>query len=221
MDEPDLAPARHVSALSALARINWLSASDGIVWRAIAPLLSRERSVRLLDVASGAGDVPIRLWRRARKAGYRLEIVGADISATARDFARARAQQCGAEVSFISLDALQDPLPGGFDVVTSSLFLHHLEECDAVRLLAKMGAAAGRMALVNDLRRCRSGYWAAWLGARILTSSNVVHVDGPRSVEGAFTLDEIRRLADQAGWAGATLARRWPWRFLLQWRKTS
>jgi hypothetical protein len=53
----------------------------------------------------------------------------------------------------------------------------------------------------------------------VLTTSAVVHVDGPRSVEAAFTLEEVRALADQAGLENATLARHWPYRFLLAWRR--
>lgn len=219
MDDPNLESDRHHAALSGLIRINWLSGSDRIVWRAVERLAQAGRVVRLLDIASGAGDVPIRLWQRARRVSARLEIVGADISPTAIQFARERAARENATVSFIPLDALNDALPGGFDIITSSLFLHHLDEDQAICLLAKMRESAGQLALVNDLLRCQTGYFAAWLGSRALTGSDVVHVDAPRSVAAAFTLDEVRKLADRAGWAGATLSRRWPWRFLLQWSR--
>jgi len=218
MDEPGLAVDRHVSALSGLARINWLSASDRILWQAIKPYLSSNRVVRLLDIASGAGDVALRLWRRARRTNLRLEVVGAEISPTALAFAQNRAAEAGEAVTFVPLDALHDSWPTGFDIVTCSLFLHHLADDDAVNLLRKMREAAGSLALVNDLRRSSLGYSAAWLGTRMLTRSNVVHIDGPRSVAAAFTLDEVRQLAVRAGWTGATLGRRWPWRFLLEWR---
>jgi hypothetical protein len=53
-------------------------------------------------------------------------------------------------VRFFVLDALGDALPTGYDVVSCSLFLHHLDGSDAVDLLRRMGAAAGRLVLVDD-----------------------------------------------------------------------
>jgi SAM-dependent methyltransferase len=218
MDEPGLAPDRHRAALRGLRRINFLSASAGILWPAIREL-ARTSSVplRLLDVGSGGGDVLVGLWRRARRAGISLECEGADISETALDHGRELARQAGATIAFRRLDALADPLPD-CDIAVSSLFLHHLAEADAVRLLQKMKAAARRLVLVNDLTRSRLGYALAWCGCRLLSRSSIVHVDGPRSVRAAFTIAEMRGLSDAAGLVGATLRPRWPCRCLLEWR---
>ena len=52
---------------------------------------------------------------------------------------------------------------------------------------------------------------------RLVTRCDVVHVDGPRSVEGAFTPAEALALAEAAGLRGATARRVWPWRWLMRW----
>src|SRR5207237_7259825 len=81
MDQPDLRPARHVGALCGLARINFWSGSAGILWPPLAELARRlGRPIRVLDVATGAGDVPLRLWRRSRRAGLDFRIDGCDVS---------------------------------------------------------------------------------------------------------------------------------------------
>jgi hypothetical protein len=100
-----------------------------------------------------------------------------------------------------------------------TLFLHHLVQEDAEQLLRRMAKAARRCVLVDDLVRGRTGYFLAWAGARLLTSSRIVHVDGPLSVRSAFTLPEVRALAEKAGLHGARFRRHWPQRFLLSWRK--
>jgi len=112
-----------------------------------------------------------------------------------------------------------DDIPSDFDAIVCSLFLHHLDESAALQLLQKMGQAARPLVLVNDLERRTLGLLAARVVTRLLSASPVVHVDGPRSVEGAFTLDEARQLADRAGWAGAIATRHWPFRYLLYWRR--
>jgi hypothetical protein len=129
------------------------------------------------------------------------------------------AKAAGVPVSFFPLDALRSPLPQGYDVLTSSLFLHHLAEDDAIGLLERMAEATRSTILINDLLRSRIGYGIAWAGCRLLSRSPVVHHDGPVSVRAAFTTAEARRLADRAGLRGARLERRWPWRFLLSWSR--
>jgi SAM-dependent methyltransferase len=220
MDRPDLDRPRHFQALRGLERINFWSGSAGILWPPIRDLARQSAGpLRLLDVATGAGDVPIRLWHKARRAGLAVRIDGCDRSPAAVEYARQRARDRRADVGFFVCDALSGFFPLGYDVVTSSLFLHHLDEEQAVALLRQMAEAAGRLLLVNDLVRSRTGYLLAWAGTRLLSGSEVVHVDGPRSVEGAFTLAEAQALAEQAGLHGAKPARRWPCRWLLTWRR--
>lgn len=220
MDQPDLERARHWHALSGLARINWLSGSAGILWPSIRQVAEEldGRPLRVLDVACGAGDLCIALHRRAARDGMRLELNGVDISSQALQFARKRAEGAEAKVHFFQQDVLCGDLPADYDVVFSSLFLHHLTEEQAVSLLKRMARAARKLLLINDLARSRLGWIAAYLVTRLVTTSDVVHMDGPRSVEGAFTSKEAFNLANRAGLQNATVVRRWPFRFLLTWK---
>jgi 2-polyprenyl-3-methyl-5-hydroxy-6-metoxy-1,4-benzoquinol methylase len=221
MDQPNLGPKRHGEALRGLERINRWSGSARLLWRPILRHAGKSPTtiLRLLDVATGGGDVPIRLWHKARQTGLRLEIAGCDRSSYAVDFARQRAWMCQADVRFFEWDVLQSGLPDDYDIVVSSLFLHHLEEDQAVALLQTMARASQRLLLINDLVRSRVGYLLAYVGTRVLSASDVVHNDGPLSVEGAFTVDEVRALARRAGLEGARLTKRWPCRMLLEWER--
>ena len=221
MDQPDLDAAEHCRALHGLGRINNLSRSAGIFWGPLRQLAQQRapRPLRILDLASGGGDVAVSLWRKARRAGFDWKIEGWDVSPVAVDYARALAEHRGAEVPFHLRDALVDPIPPDYDAMIASLFLHHLDAATATRLLHKMGQATRHLVLINDLRRCAVGLLAARLVTRLLTSSPVVHVDGPRSVEAAFTVAEARQLAEDAGLTGATITRHWPFRYLLSWRR--
>jgi 2-polyprenyl-3-methyl-5-hydroxy-6-metoxy-1,4-benzoquinol methylase len=229
MDQPGLSPPRHVRALRGLARINFFSGSARILWRPLEALgrelgprtggLAPRRPLRVLDVATGGGDVPTRLWRRARRAGLDWDVEGCDVSPVAVEHARACAARAGAGVRFFVHDALNDPPPAGYDAVISSLFLHHLDGDQARTFLRRLGDMAGRLLLINDLVRSWPGLVLAHVGTRLLSASPVVHADGPRSVEAAFTPAEALALAEQAGLHGATVARRWPCRYLLTWRR--
>jgi SAM-dependent methyltransferase len=216
MDDPALDPAEHRRALAGLARLNAVSNSAGVLWPSLAKL-ARElgRPVRVLDVATGSGDVPRKLVARAKRSGIALEASACDISPTA--IAEASREPGG--VRFFVHDAVRDPLPGGFDAATCSLFLHHLSEDEAVALLSNMAGAASRLVLVNDLARSRFNYCAVWVASRLLSRSPVVRFDGPASVRSAFAPREALALAARAGLEGATARTKFPCRFLLSWSR--
>ncbi len=223
MDDPALDEASHRHALTSLGRINWLSRSDKAVWKLLKSLAASstpDRSLKILDIAAGGGDLAIRLSNLAQRDGVSLKIDCCDISPTALQFATDQAAASNRDdIRFFQSDALNEPFPQpNYDVVMCSLFLHHLNEGDAIRLLQRMKQTATQLVLVDDLRRTKFGYWLAWLGCRILTRCHVVHVDGPMSVEGAFTTKEAKSIAEQAGLTNANLKHRWPQRFLMTWR---
>jgi len=221
MDDPALATERLHGALAGLSRLNFVSNSARIIWRPIARLARELKThrLRVLDIATGAGDVPLALWRRARRAGLSLDIHGIDFSPRSIEFARRRAEQAKIPITFECRNALTDDLPTDFDVVMCSLFVHHLTNEDALRLLRRTAAATRHVVLINDLRRSRYGLALAYLASRVLTRCDVVHVDALRSVRAAFTPHELQQMAAQAGLTGVSITRRWPARMLLQWRR--
>ncbi|MBM4183803.1 MAG: methyltransferase domain-containing protein [Gemmatimonadetes bacterium] len=217
MDEPWLDPARHRRALAALARVNRVSLTAGRVWREVRALeRAGVRPLRVLDVACGGGDVLADVARRARGRGVDVELTGCDVSALALAHARERLDGVP-HVRFEATDVLGSALPGRFDLVCCSLFLHHLERVDAVALLRKMADATDHTLLVQDLKRSRLGYALAWGALRVLTTSDVARTDGPISVRAAFTLEEGRGLAVEAGLDDAEVRPCWPERFTLRW----
>jgi len=219
MDSLGLGTGEHRKALRALARVNALSLGPRRFWEQIRGLASTapHTPLRVLDVACGGGDVAITLARLARSTGLQLAVEGCDVNPVAVQHASASAEQSGCEVRFFQIDAIESTLPAGYDVVCSSLFLHHLSDEQTVDLLRKMSGSARRLVLIQDLVRSRVGYALAYFATRALTRSRIVHIDGPRSVEASFTLEEARAVAERAGLTGATLRRCWPERFSLVW----
>ncbi|MFO0974766.1 MAG: methyltransferase domain-containing protein [Planctomycetaceae bacterium] len=238
MDDPTLDDHAHRQALAGLRRINWWSRTDSAVYHAIRALLTRssngapsdgqkfgspDRPLTILDIASGGGDLVIRLAKRFAEEGIAARIQGCDISPTAIEYATSQARQAQLDnVRFTACNALEEPFPqSGYDVVMCSLFLHHLTREQGVLLMTRMKQATQQLLLVDDLRRTALGYWLAWVGCRILSRSRIVHYDGPVSVAGAFSSKEAMGIAHDAGLAEADISHHWPQRFLLSWRPTS
>jgi SAM-dependent methyltransferase len=228
MDRPDLDPAAHEAALAGLARLNRWARSAGILARPLAESMARAGAdsagraaarcpLTLLDVACGAGDVPLALAALAQRRGWPLAVRGCDRSGVAVAHALRRAQAAGIAADFVVADALSGPPLPQADLVTCSLFVHHLDEPGAVALLARLAAATRRELLVADLRRTTAGLALAFCAARLLTRSPIVHADGPASVRAAFTPEEALGLARRAGLHGARVERVAPQRWLLRW----
>jgi 2-polyprenyl-3-methyl-5-hydroxy-6-metoxy-1,4-benzoquinol methylase len=221
MDDPALDARDHRAALRGLARINCVSRTVPTMWAHLDPWLrDSDATVRVLDLATGGGDVAIGLAMQARRHGRRLHVIAGDISATACEYAAERARAAGVEIETVVFDALQDAWPDDVDVVVNSLFLHHLQEDDVVRILERAGASARFGGIVTDLRRSLRGYVLAGVGVRMLSGSPIVHDDGPQSVRAAFNEMELRGLLDRAGLTAATIMNCFPQRHLITWRRT-
>lgn len=221
MDNPELPQAEHQLALAGLARLNRWSRGDAGLWQSLqaearqnAPL-----PLRVLDIATGSGDLPIRLAQRARSARLPIHFSACDWSPTALEVASHAANEAQIAIQFFQLDAVLDAIPSDFDVIMVSLFLHHLSDDQIVPLLAKLGRATRSLVLVNDLVRSWWNLGAVYLASRLLSRSAVVHFDGPVSVQAAFTKAELIDLADQAGLTNAAVRSQFPARWQLVWRK--
>jgi 2-polyprenyl-3-methyl-5-hydroxy-6-metoxy-1,4-benzoquinol methylase len=221
MDQPGLDPALHAQALQGLACINRISRSDAILWPSLKRLLKHTNPapLRVLDIATGGGDVALKLLGRAQRRGLPLKFDACDVSPRAVALATEAAERAGLPLNVFQHDVIAQGVPDGYDVVMCSLFLHHLDCPEALGFLRASRLAAGVAVLVNDLLRTRAGYFLAHLGPRLLTRSEIVHTDALLSVGAAFTRAEVLTLAEEAGMTGARLTRHWPERFLLEWRR--
>ena len=227
MDSPTIGEASHRQALAGLRRINRVSRTAAALLPAIVDFANRKNKshLRVLDVASGGGDVPVKLASLARDAGITVDLTLFDRSDTALRIADESAVRAGIAVKTITGDAARELPADAFDVVTNSLFLHHLDETDTVAVLQGMrraadGLVSSGLVLVSDLRRSRRGVMLAHVACRVLSRSPVVHFDGPVSVRAAWTMSELQQLAERAGLADARVTRQWPGRMLLRWERT-
>lgn len=215
MDQPGLAVTEHERALAGLSRINFFSATAGGYLR---PLRRMPSPLRILDVACGGGDVVRRLARYGTRHGLAWHVAGCDLSPVAVEHARRVASVEKVAAEYFVHDALAGPPPGEYDAIICSLFLHHLEEPQAVRLLELLTETAGVRALfVSDLNRSLLGLALAHAACRLLSASPVVHTDGPLSVRAAFTRAEAAAIAARAGLRNVTVRRCWPCRWMLTW----
>jgi len=222
MDDLTLDASCHEKALCGLERINTLSLAAHSFWKPIHSQFVKtgQKPFHVLDIACGGGDITRRLAQKARAEKLPIIFEGCDFNPQAVDYAKRQAQAKSLSVNYFTFDALRDPIPDRFNAVMSSLFLHHLSENEIILFFKNFLASQARLLIISDLKRS----WGAWLLAsiatRLLSTSPVVHQDGPQSVQGALTPDEALALAHKSGLTTAQVAAAWPMRYLLTYRRS-
>jgi SAM-dependent methyltransferase len=104
----------------------------------------------------------------------------------------------------VAADAFHLPFARqAFDFVFSSLFLHHFDDDDVVRLLRSFGVIARRGVLVVDLERQWIPYWFVPATRPLFGWDAVTSHDARKSVAAAFRPPELAALAARAGFPRA------------------
>lgn len=206
-----VAPEEALRSLADLRFVNrWLGNRARFASLVLPYLRSSERP-RLLDVGCGSGDVPVLLRRRLRG---RLAAVGADIKLLHLVAAPRELLRVAADVRALPF------LPGTFDVVTASLFLHHFGEAELPAILGSLYALSRRALVVNDLRRSRVPYLFGKVAFPLLFKSRVSVEDGLVSIRSSFREEELGAAFRAAGVPSVRIERSWPYRLLAIAEKT-
>jgi hypothetical protein len=195
-----------VALAANLRDLSWINRHLGGVrlsQRALDALVaSRAGPLTLLDVGTGAADIPAALQTAEARRGRELGVTAIDsrpeVVAAALEVCPELASRAGFRI--LVGDGLSLPgADGSQDIVHASLLLHHLAPDDAIVLLGEMGRVAGIGIIVNDLARGWLPWLGAWLLGHTLTRSRLTRHDAPLSVRRAYTPTEMHRLLASAG----------------------
>jgi ubiquinone/menaquinone biosynthesis C-methylase UbiE len=191
-----------IGNLRDLARVNRRLGGVALTAAAIDALAPGHAGISVLDVGTGAADIPLALIERGRKAGRLIRVTGVDSRPevlAAAAVADPRLTATG-ELALHVGDARALPFAdGAFDVVHSSLLVHHLDPDAARAALAEMGRVSRVGIVVNDLVRGRWSWIGAWLMSHLLTGNHFTRHDAPMSVRRAYTVAELTALVAAAG----------------------
>ena len=183
-------PAEIATALSDLRHINqWfggISATQSMI--AAVAQKTGASSLSMLEVAAGAGYVPLEASARLRESGIKLDVTLLDRACSHLS------NGAGNGRSAVTGDALALPFAGGsFDLVNCCLFVHHLEPNEVLQFVNE-GLRVCRIAvMVNDLIR-NPVHLALAYASLPLYRSHFTHHDAPASVRRAYTIPEMQQM---------------------------
>ncbi len=213
LDEQGHDPVELAANFRDIRRVNRLLGGVSTTLRHLPRLIAvapDNQPTTILDLATGSGDIPLAILRWARKHGHDVEIIASDVDDAILDLAR---EHTGAppEITFARHDARDVPLPDrSVDIVLCALSLHHFDPDDAVRVLREMDRVCRHGFILNDLRRGRMGYAAAWLAARATTRNRLTRNDAPLSVLRSYTPSELDAMMHRARVEDAIISNH-PW----------
>jgi hypothetical protein len=187
-------------ALAVLGRINrWfggVATTQKMVERVAQSTGTKHFS--LLEVAAGLGEVPEKVCAEVARLGITLDVTLLDRARShlphpdhVANPNRANGNHLPRNGGVVA-DALALPFgDGAFDLVSCSLFAHHLNACALAQFVREGLRVSRRALLINDLIR-HPMHLALVYASFPIMRSRVAWLDGLTSVRRAYVPDEIR-----------------------------
>jgi 2-polyprenyl-3-methyl-5-hydroxy-6-metoxy-1,4-benzoquinol methylase len=200
MDQPQPVSVELDRDLRHLRRLNRWFGSHRLVLEFMRRWLKPGARTRLVDLATGSGDIPRLIVDFARKIGAHLDIDAVDQQAATLEIA-GKLSASYPEICYQRGNILEWNSTEPYDIALCTLALHHFSDDDAVIVLRRCCELSRRFVLVSDLRGgllLRAG--VQFLTATVFREPMTRH-DARLSAVRAFSFSEMHHLAMRAGWS--------------------
>ncbi len=202
--------------LDKLAIINKWLGGNRVTIQGLKKLLKdhpKEKSLTLIDLGCGGGDILREIAEFGKKEGYNFNLIGIDANKDAIDYA-AKLSQLYPEIVYVHCDIFSEEFKAmEYDIVLSTLFLHHFTEAQLVKFLSMVLNKASIGIVINDLHRHGIAYFLFNILC-ITIKNKMVKEDGLTSVLKGFKRSDLKNITKEIG---AKAQIRWKWAFRFQW----
>lgn len=202
--------------LDKLGNINKWLGGNRITLNGIAQLLKKQpkdKTYTVLDLGCGHGDILRLVADYGRKHNYSFNLIGIDANQDAVDYATELSIDYP-ELSFKNEDVFSENLSElDYDIVLTTLFLHHFKEQEIIKLLDKLSHKATLGIVVNDLQRSKMAYVLFKL-LGFFISNKMITQDGLTSILRAFKREDLVSISKTLRLKSQI---HWKWAFRYQW----
>lgn len=202
--------------LDKLGKINKWLGGNHVTLNGLRQLLKnqpKDRVLTIVDLGCGHGDILRLIADFGRKHNYSFELIGIDANQDAIEYAD-ELSVAYEELSFKSVDVFSEEFRAmEYDIVLSTLFLHHLNEDEIHALLNTVTTKAKLGVVINDLHRSSMAYGLFKLLGLVISNHMIVQ-DGLTSILRAFKRKEIEQISSQLN-LNSKIS--WKWAFRYQW----
>jgi len=152
MDRPQPVSAELERDLQHIRQLNRWFGSYRLVLRFVRHWIRPGARVRIVDLATGSGDIPRLIINHSRSIGAVIEIDAIDRQSATLEIAQ-KLSVAYPEISYIEADLLEWSPARAHDIALCTLALHHFNDGDALKVLRRCSDLARKFVLVSDLRR--------------------------------------------------------------------
>ena len=199
MDRPQPVSPELERDLERLRQLNRWFGSYRLVSSFIRRWITPGAQMRVVDLATGSGDIPRLLVDYARRVGAQVKIDAVDQQTATLEIARSLSANYP-EISYHTANILEWDSAHGYDIALCSLVLHHFSDDDAVKLLRRCRELSKGFVLMSDLRRGFLLQAGVYMLTALIFREPMTRFDARLSAQRAFSLHETRELAIRAGW---------------------
>lgn len=203
-------------SLDSLANINKWLGGNFVTLNGLKKVLKgheKSKPLTILDMGCGNGDMLRELAKFGKKARYNFTLIGIDANQHTLDYAKELSVNYP-EISYLKQDVFSEEFQHlQFDLVLATLFLHHFNEDDIVKLLVPILKKANFGIVVNDLNRNKIAYYL-FSFLCLFIKNKMTKEDGLISVLRAFKKADLEKMTEKLN-AKSTI--QWKWAFRYQW----
>src|SRR6266853_3955110 len=152
MDRPQPVSAELENDLENIRELNRWFGSYALMSLFLSRWIKPGARLRIVDLATGSGDIPRLVAEYGRKVGAQLRIDALDRQSATLEIARKLSARYP-EITFVEGNVLEWDAAEPYDLVFCTLALHHFSDDDAVRLLQRCRELSRKSVLVSDLHR--------------------------------------------------------------------
>jgi 2-polyprenyl-3-methyl-5-hydroxy-6-metoxy-1,4-benzoquinol methylase len=199
MDRDQPPPAELERDLERIRQLNRWFGSYRLVLSFIRNWIKPADKLRVVDLATGSGDIPRLIVDYARKINATVAIDAVDRQPATLEIARGLSADYP-EISYREANVLEWNSSEPYDITLCTLALHHFSNEDAARLLRRCCQVSRKFVLVSDLRRSFSLIAGVYILTALIFREPMTRYDARLSTIRAFSFSEMRDLAVRAGW---------------------